>query len=231
MIKLVILLASFSGPSSDTNHFKNDFAKVKLAMSYESYSANIQYRVYLDKKLAETSVSTVKMDGEQYLLNFGQVTKVNNKDYNLLIDDVNKVVVVSKAEKNLKAMSKLPSIDSFINKAERVIESIIDSTTKRYTIELKDCKEKFVEIDLNTKTYQIKRIYVIMTEPHIDGKNNPHEKAVEISYVKFQEEVDMPSSIFSIDAYVKIKSKIISNSVKTKDFTIVDLLNEKDNKQ
>jgi len=230
MIKLAILLSCLSGLGSDSNHFKNDIAKVKLAMAYESYSANIQYKVYLDKKLTETSISTVKMDGEQYVLTFGQVTKINNKDYNLLIDDINKVVVVSKAEKNLKEMAKLPSIDSFINKADKVIESKVDSTTRRYTIELIDCKEKFVELDIDTKNYQIKRIYMIMSEPYTDTKNNQHEKAIEINYIKYQKETDIPASVFSIDAYIKIKSKTISSSLKTKDFAIIDLLNEKDNK-
>lgn len=230
MIKLAILLAYLNGFSSDTSHFKNDIAKVKLAMGYETYSANIQYKVYLDKKLTETSISTVKMDGEQYLLTFGQVTKINNKEYNLLVDDINKVVVVSKAEKNLKEMAKLPSIDSFINKAEKVIESMLDSTTKRYTFELVGCKEKSVELDIDMRTFQIKRIYTIISEPYTDAKNNEHEKAIEINYIKYQKETDVPASVFSIDAYIKIKSKTISNSLKTKEYTIVDLLNEKDNK-
>lgn len=227
MIKIAILLAYLSGLSADTNHFKNDIAKVNLAMGHESYTANIQYKVYLDKKLTETSISNIKMNGEQYFLSIGQVTKINNKNYNLLIDDVNKVLVVSKAEQNLKKLANMPTIDSFIKKADKIIESKVDSSIRRYTFNLIGCKEKIVELDIDLNNFQIKRIYMIMSEPYIDTKNIEREKAIEINYIKYQSETNMPASVFSIDAYVKMKSKTISSTLKTKDYTIVDLLNEK----
>ncbi len=227
MIKLTIFLAYLFGSGADTSHLKSDFTLLGKSMSFDCYSANIQYKVYLDNKLAETSHSSIKMDGDFYHITLGTVTKINGKQYNVLLDEVNKVMVVSKSERNLKLLSQRPPIDSFLSKAQEIKESQIDSVTRRYSFTLSDCKEKAVQIDIDLTTYQIKRIFMVLQEPFVDFNNQEHEKSIEINYLKYLRQDHIPESVFSTEAYMKVKSKTISASDKTKDYSIVDLLNEK----
>lgn len=227
MIKLSIILFSFFGSFSDSTQLKSDLKLLNESMKSRCYSANIRYKTYIDSKLMETSNSNIQMDGELYKIQWENVIKINSKNFNLLVDQMNKVLVVSDKEPINKAMSELPSLDSFLAKSTNIIQSELDSSTRRYKFHLKGCKEKTVEFDLDLKTHRLKRIWIEYNEPYIDQQNKEHQKSLEITYISYQPQSSLPLALFSTNSYIAKKGKVFITSASTAGYKIIDLINNK----
>lgn len=205
---------------------KTDLQAINKAMGVESYSAKLNYKSYLDGQLTENLASEIKVNKTKYKLTIGNIVKINNGKINLTIDKLNGILALSANEVPGLMLKNLPPLDSFLSRA------ISTSYTKTedqgtYIFSLKGYKEKRVEISFDLKSFELKRIYVVLADGIEDNEGKDHEQAIEIIYKTFIKNSDIPASTFSTEKYVRKQGKKYIPVGEYKSYKIIDLLYNK----
>jgi ribosomal protein L19 len=218
------LLAWQSLPAQNA---KEDLAAINLAMKPKSYSANVEYRSYVDKMPNEVLQSNIIVREQQYKITIGKMVKINSGKINLTIDHGNDVIAIAKSEKMDDALKNMPPLDSFVSRAQSIDFSKKDGVGT-YTFILHGFREKSVEIQFDMASFQIRRIYIQMEEKLVDEDGKEHEQAVEIKYSSFNTDISISESVFSTDSYVSRKGKSFVASAKYRQYKIIDLIYNKE---
>jgi hypothetical protein len=206
---------------------KLDFVAINKAMGAETYAANIEYKSYIDKTIAETMKSNIVVSKSLYKITIGDVTKINSDKLNLTLDHANDLIVVAKTEKISEKLRQLPPLDSFLGRAESIKFSKKGQIGTYFFI-LKGFREKMVEIDFDLSSFQIKRIYTVMTEKLIDEQQQEHEKSFEITYLSYNKDIPIDHSVFNTGLYIVKKSKTFITTAKYSKYKIIDMIYNKE---
>ena len=205
---------------------KQDLQAIKNAMGVSTFSASIDCKIYLNNKQSESSRISYFVKGKNYKIEAGKVMKINNGKLNLLLDNENKKLIVSKSsEKFIDPSNTLP-LDSLLSNASNIIYKPIGNNIGKYTLDLKKGAEKRIEIEFALNSFQIKRIYIVYREPELDENNKQIEKALELIYISFIANPKLSDAYFLTNTYVVKKGKEFIAINKYSQYQLFDLYNK-----
>ncbi|MBC7863961.1 MAG: hypothetical protein IAF38_13375 [Bacteroidia bacterium] len=230
MKKIVIILTLlpalvFCGELDDLRKMNKAYLE---ANSFSMKISIASYRNEKDSKALFTFTGEVKKIKSAYFTEMNGRTSLNNEEYSLLVDEHNKVIVISKAARQRKEnkISELIMNDSLFS-AGFSYKFILNTADKK-VIEVTATEpalweNKKMVITLNAKNFTLQEIVVYPKTNKDEEEENSFEKMV-IRYDNVELNKVIPGSDFSEKKYVDIKKKNITATGKYAQYKVIDQL-------
>lgn len=221
---LILLLAPFLVSSDLPEEYLNDLKKMKLAFNQDEFSMNLTYSVYdrSNGKLLDRTAGTYSSAGSNYYYSTSNISIVQNKEWNMYIDEDEKLIVVKETfdqpESDLINFEAATKGCSDIERAETHDQFV-------YTVKFNDPVSNIyddVKIFANKTTLFPKKVvfdYAYESDYTQNGESSSEKIRFEIRYENYKKR---STSKYSTDEFFSIDSDKIILTEKYEDFRLLD---------
>lgn len=203
----------------------------------ELLSMDIEYIYYQDEnsKIAtETKKGSFKKSGKNILSSLIGITTIQNERYMWMIDNENKVIVVSKPKISFD-MTMISSIDSMLKVCSSVDFKELSKKEHSYQLNFNKNSDNYKSISViyNADTYFLNNITISFREPVLTDVNNEASvkkiPKLKIQYSNINTKPNLSSISFSEQKYFEVKDQKIFGKGQYKEYTFINniLANEK----
>lgn len=144
----------------------------------------------------------IRGSGSKYYISEPEYTMIINDQYFLMVDRVQKVVILDSARNYSKERQYDPVmvLDTLLGQANEKNWQAVDEETAQITLTFENDRIGRVDIYYDRKTYAYRRIiYTYRTEVLVGSGNIPE---VELTIRRFEKDPEFGSQAFSIDPYI-----------------------------